>query len=473
MLNINSARLWRDEAFSALTVQLPVTEIIRISAADNQPPLYFLMLKLSGKFLGFSEIALRSWSILGMLLSLFFSYKIAQLYFKKAELAGWTLVLTAFNPVIILYAIEARAYALLIAATISASYFGLEYLKTQNKKWLILLTISLVVGMYLHNIFIIPCTVIFGSLVAESIRKNKGHNFMSYLQSNRLLYSIPLIVFIAFMPWIFNLLAQVGKISSDGFWYQFVPYRDFFSVITMLFITDQWSAWGTPLAYPVTMLTGLVVFSVFYGWFQEIKNSRSKLPILSILSLLPMLLIYLISFKIPLMYFRYLLFILPFLTMLIVLVWSKKQSVLAFLLVLMTISTIYRLVSLPSAKEDYPKLLSNIIFLQGHDAIVTHNAMAFHGLKYYSKYPIYIDAAPESIKGYDGKAILTAADYWPQDKRKPVRLWIPYIINWNQNELDSYRAKLTAEGYIENYNIKISQTLYLSLYTRNTIESQD
>ncbi len=470
LININSAALWRDEAFSALTAQQEVSEIINTAARDNQPPLHFLLLKLTGQFIGYSEPVLRLWSVFAMSGVLFFTYLISLNYAKKKDLAGWTLILLAVNPITFIFALEARAYALLMLATVISVYSMQKYLIAHDPRWLAALSLALLAGMYLHNIFAIPLSVVLTVLFIESFSSHKYRNLLSYFKRNRFLPLVPIIVVLGFLPWASNLLTQFDTISSNGFWYNFNFYRDFFMVITMMFTSDFWNpelSWMLILFLPVA---SLALVSVFYGWFKELKNFKKKFPLATVLSLAPMVLIYALSFKVPLMYYRYLVFILPFFTILIVNTWRKKQLITLIFAVLLVFVTTYCLTILPYKKENYPKLLANIHFDTGYDAVLTNNAQVMHGFKYYSKLPIYIDAKPESVSQFDGKAIIKDTDYWKEDTTLYTRIWVPYIAEWNADSITYYKDQLAAKGFHEAFTIRVSNALYLSLFDRRIIK---
>src|SRR6266498_48084 len=55
---------WFDEAYSVVQARKPLGDLLAATAADTQPPLYYLLLGLWGGLFGDSEPALRSLSAL-------------------------------------------------------------------------------------------------------------------------------------------------------------------------------------------------------------------------------------------------------------------------------------------------------------------------------------------------------------------------------------------------------------------------
>jgi uncharacterized membrane protein len=100
--------------------------------ADNHPPLYYLLLKLWGDNLGYSEVSIRLLSILFSTLTLIVVYKICQLVSKNKNQSLLTVLFLATSPFYIYYSQEARMYSL---ATLGASlslWFFLLVLKKDN-----------------------------------------------------------------------------------------------------------------------------------------------------------------------------------------------------------------------------------------------------------------------------------------------------------------------------------------------------
>ena len=56
--------VWFDEAYSIMVAKRSASEIIRLSALDTHPPLYYLVLKIWANVFGWSELALRSLSVI-------------------------------------------------------------------------------------------------------------------------------------------------------------------------------------------------------------------------------------------------------------------------------------------------------------------------------------------------------------------------------------------------------------------------
>ena len=138
--------LWRDEAFSILTAQKPVSEIV--GKLGLEPPLYYVLLHFWLRVFGTSEIAARSLSLVGLGLATFVVIIWAEKLFKKHWLT-WFLPLFFFlNPMLLYYGFEVRSYAWYVFFA-TLSIYG--YLK---KRWSIYV-VSTVLGFYTHSFMLV------------------------------------------------------------------------------------------------------------------------------------------------------------------------------------------------------------------------------------------------------------------------------------------------------------------------------
>jgi mannosyltransferase len=113
--------LWYDEGVSAYVAGMPAVDLVRWTAADIQPPLYYLLLSLWTRLAGSGEYALRFPSACcGVLL-------VPLLYQTGRRLHGHTAgtlaaLLGAIAPLYVYYGQEARMYTLLTFLGLLSSY---------------------------------------------------------------------------------------------------------------------------------------------------------------------------------------------------------------------------------------------------------------------------------------------------------------------------------------------------------------
>ncbi|MFH2019656.1 MAG: glycosyltransferase family 39 protein, partial [bacterium] len=123
--------LWLDESIEAFALMGKMGPILTYSLSDFQPPLYHFIGFLWTHFAGFSEIALRTPSLISGLLTVYFVIKLARLLFGKrvSVIAG---VLAATNPLLIYYSQEGRTYAMTTMFVTASFYFLFRLLKQKN-----------------------------------------------------------------------------------------------------------------------------------------------------------------------------------------------------------------------------------------------------------------------------------------------------------------------------------------------------
>lgn len=110
--NLGKRDFWYDEAVSGLILGTAPGEMMRLIIEDTHPPLYYLVAKPFGWFLGYSPVSLRLLSALAGTLIVALVMYVAKI--AAGRRAAWYAgSLAAISPFLIVYAQEARMYALL------------------------------------------------------------------------------------------------------------------------------------------------------------------------------------------------------------------------------------------------------------------------------------------------------------------------------------------------------------------------
>ncbi len=139
---------WEDEAFSAVFAQKDTSELLQGLAWDVHPPLFLIMINQWGKVFGFDELGLRSLSILWALAALLLTYKLTlDLLGERAALIAITLM--AFNPLILMFASNARYYSMAMFLALLASWGALRFKQPKQAGWLLVYVLSSAAFLYL------------------------------------------------------------------------------------------------------------------------------------------------------------------------------------------------------------------------------------------------------------------------------------------------------------------------------------
>ena len=129
--------IWHDEAFSALMIRYSWPEMFRRLALDVHPPMYYIFLRFWHYIFGNSVLALRSFSILFGLLTIWVSWLFVKYTFKSEKLALWTALLVAVSPFQLQYitegSTEARMYTMGAFFALLAAYFLVRALREQKE----------------------------------------------------------------------------------------------------------------------------------------------------------------------------------------------------------------------------------------------------------------------------------------------------------------------------------------------------
>ncbi|MBI5464987.1 glycosyltransferase family 39 protein [Candidatus Gottesmanbacteria bacterium] len=278
--------LWRDEAFSVLLSEPPLLEIIKLTASDFNPPLYYFILHFWMKIFGNGEIVIRMLSFIFHLLLIFVCYKFAQ-KLKFSKLTTYYLLLTTFlNPMLIYFAFEARMYSLLALLATASMYFF------YTKNWLAYVITS-VLGLWTQPFmgFVLLAQGVY--LLLNTSEVEVRWIFISF---------IAILVF--FSPWLPVILFQLTR--SGPMWIWPINWTTVTTILGNLFTGYEGTPWDLWNKMKVLSLA-IIVFSFL-----------SRRLLFLTWAAVPVILVLVISYFKPIYVNRYLIFVTPALVFLIV-----------------------------------------------------------------------------------------------------------------------------------------------------------
>lgn len=141
--------IWFDEAFSYLVARLPLVQLFVATGADNNPPLYYLLLHIWIRVFGASPISLRLPSIIFGILLLPQIFRLGKNLGGK-QLGQTALVLAAISALLIYFSAEARMYSLITFLALLTFNLWLNYLKYSDWKNGLLFISSFTLSLYTH-----------------------------------------------------------------------------------------------------------------------------------------------------------------------------------------------------------------------------------------------------------------------------------------------------------------------------------
>ena len=222
--DLGADSFWRDEAASWMQAHGSIADIVRVTAADNYPPLHNFLLAIAMGIGGDSEWVLRLPSaILGVL-------SIAAIYWVGVLVSGrvaglLAALLLALSPFAIHYSQEARPYALLLFAALIFAGSAISFERRPSAGWSAAAFLSGVALLYTHPYGAFTWVAIAGTeFFALVSRRADGTRPLLWL-------SVQIAVAIAYVPWALILAGRANAIAENGFW---IPYPGFDFVLDSL-----------------------------------------------------------------------------------------------------------------------------------------------------------------------------------------------------------------------------------------------
>jgi mannosyltransferase len=232
---LGTESIWLDEAESIRESAMAVPQIAQHT---NQPPFYFLVLRIWIDLFGTSEAALRSLSAIVGVLAVAVVFLVGRsLANQRVGLIG--AFLASISLYLIYYAQDARAYSLLLLLSLSSYWFFIESLKKDRIWWYAAYFVSTILMLYTHfyGLFIF-----FSQILVFLVFCKK------YPAQRWKLGATIITLIVALVPFVLLLKDKMSSIASQGFW---IPKPDFGTLFNTL------------VSFAGTGSTRYVLFAVF------------------------------------------------------------------------------------------------------------------------------------------------------------------------------------------------------------------
>lgn len=213
LLWLGAESLWVDEVVSVFQSSGDLGALFRDVAADNYPPLHNLVLWITMKLFGESEVVVRMPSLIASVAAAWLAGRIARrLYGERAEATAIALVGIALLH--IQYGQEARMYALLAATAAWSQLALLRWLERPGLGRAAAYAIATMLCLYTHYyaLFIVLGQNLFIAIerfrpTAEPERRPNLSHWIA----------LQMVTGLTFVPWLSVMLDRVGVISAS-FW---------------------------------------------------------------------------------------------------------------------------------------------------------------------------------------------------------------------------------------------------------------
>ena len=288
--------IWEDESYSLHTTSGGLATVIHQAYNfEGQPPFYFLLLALwrhidSGIFFA------RLLSLVFIGLGSYVFYKLVHLV-SGAGSSRWMLIIFLLNPFTVWAGLEIRLYSLVIFLSIISVYFFLRFYTENKTKYLYLLLLICLIGLYTQYFFILEIAA-FGC----SVLIFKGWKAFF----NLAVYVIPLAIL--FLPNLFFIHQQVAMLQSHKAEYSTI------NRISAVLHSPQELLLAIPLVpsyfgirFGIKMI---FIVAAMYAYFKVYKNPINAFRIyfekinIILLAAFMLLLLYLILLLLPVLFFK-------------------------------------------------------------------------------------------------------------------------------------------------------------------------
>ncbi len=349
--------LWYDEGITWLLAQKSLADLIHWTAADIQPPFYYLLLWAAKFLFGSSEWALRFPSALFNTLTLPLIYILARRLFRRLNFPhsplaalsspeGLAVIIFALSPLMVYYSQEARMYTLLVFEVTLAGYLLLKivHLPGGSSSSFIFHPSSFILvaaaALYTHyfSAFLLAAYGLYIGLVLWQRHWPK----MLVIQS-LLLFGLTALLFV---PWLPVLLSRLG--DDPSYWPGALKLSEALRKVLISFTAGETvfeqTAWWLAGGYIAILVFGGVYTGIQKLRFwtpQRVPSPSSFLPssfsLLFLWLILPIASILILSYQSPKFNPRYTLLAYPAFVLLFAAAVSqianrKSQTVLRFTL---------------------------------------------------------------------------------------------------------------------------------------------
>ena len=366
-LPLLSSSLWLDESIQALALMGKMGPLLTYALADFQPPIYHFILSAWTSLAGFSEIALRTPSLLAGLGTVYMGVKLGNLLGGKklGQILG---LLIATNPLLIYYSAEGRTYMMTTFFVTASFYYLLTLLRSKkvskNTTIYYLITTSLALwSSYLAWI------IIFLQLIYLVYKKNWR------------LAKLTLITLFSLILWLPSLINSLGiglsTMTNSPEWGRVVGGISGKAIaLTWVKAVIGRISFANKYLY-AGIVSALAAFHIFI-----LSRARRYTPLLPYSIIITIVVASLISLVIPVYSYFRLLFLVPLYLTLIALGLSRSRAIFAKIILFLNLIFIAIFFFTPSFQhEDWRSMTK---FLNTKEGIVAMPSLAQNApLTYY------------------------------------------------------------------------------------------
>lgn len=293
--------VWFDEAYSIIIAKQPAAQLVHLTALDTHPPLYYLILKGWVSVFGWSELALRSLSILLGGIAVFVAALLLRRMFS-ARVAALALPFVALAPFLLRFGFEIRMYVLASLIGVLATYMLVRARQAgggkDQRNYYIVYTILVALGMYTLYYIAVLWIAHAAWLVWSTLRDKKP----LFRQPWLLAYVASIVLF---LPWLPAFVSQIsnGALASIS---QAMTVDNLVGLVSFQFLYQpvwQLGGFASLVVVGVIIVLGYVMCQAYRA---TPKAERQYITLLVMYFAVPVIIVTLISLVRPMYVERYL-----------------------------------------------------------------------------------------------------------------------------------------------------------------------
>lgn len=199
--------VWFDEAYSIMIAKQPAGQLVHLTSLDTHPPFYYLLLKGWATLFGWSELALRSLSVVAAGFAVFFAGLLMRRMFG-VRAALITLPFAVFAPFLLRYGFEIRMYALASLISIAATYVLVRAQQTKEGRdqWLLYVLYGMLVALGVYTLYYTVLLWVAHLLWLIWVTRQQKQSIVKAPWMRAFGIS-----FLLFLPWIPAFVMQIGN----------------------------------------------------------------------------------------------------------------------------------------------------------------------------------------------------------------------------------------------------------------------
>lgn len=269
--------VWGDEAYTMLMLKKDYVGIVKSTAADVHPPLYYFIAKLFTIIFGYSVTGVKIASVIPVILVMIFVQKKSKKIFENNSrlISILFILLIGFCPRAFVMNVELRMYTwAMLFVTCSGVYVYELYKNTDSKKSLALFILFSLCAAYTHYYAALTeCFIYLFLIIGLLLKNNKNWKKCLILITATIL---------GYLPWIPVFIKQFTSVKN-GWWLEEVTVDTVLGYIKYLFESEFTNAF-------LILIVGILI-GLLYGLKMQRKNTDLWFAFLSVISFIMTVLI--------------------------------------------------------------------------------------------------------------------------------------------------------------------------------------